>query len=78
MNTISNTPIANPSDHDYHDTLFCFNFGAYGWTALYVWADHLESALETACDWLAENAPGIFTTFDKSDYLDACESDAHR
>lgn len=74
---ITDTPIANPDDHDV-DTLWHFNFGTYGHTRLYVWSTQLDSALEIACDWLADNAPGVFTTFDKDDYLAACETDAER
>lgn len=58
---VTNTPIANPSDFEFHTRLFRFSFITN--TALYVWADHLEDALEEACDWIADHAPGIFTFF---------------
>jgi len=58
---ITNTPIANPDEHLWHDQLFRFSFITN--TALYVWADHLDGAFEVACDWIADNAPGIFTFF---------------
>ncbi|MEO7221615.1 MAG: hypothetical protein ABIY37_04005 [Devosia sp.] len=36
-------------------------------TRLLVWADGLEAALELCAGWLADNAPGTFTTFDEHD-----------
>lgn len=51
-------PIANPNDCNMDYLLFELQFGAYGTTYLYVWADHLEAALEIAFEWLDENAPG--------------------
>lgn len=39
-------------------SLFAMHFGAYGNTCLLVWGDHLESALETAAEWLAQYTPG--------------------
>jgi hypothetical protein len=47
-----------------------FNFGAYGDTTVYVLTDRetLDDALETAAEWLKDNAPGVFT---EPDYADA-------
>ena len=42
----------------YPNPRFLFYFGAYGWTAVLVYARHLEDALDEAIDWLAEHAPG--------------------
>jgi len=60
-------PIANGCDYE-DKCLFLFHFGAYGWTKLYVWADHLEDAFEVATEWLDDNAPGLLTSFDLEDY----------
>ncbi len=50
--------IVNPGDRD-RASRFILCFGAYGWTKLMVWADHLEDALDEAVDWIAEHAPGL-------------------
>jgi len=47
----------NPGERDSKHT-YDFQFGAYGDTACSVHANSLESALELAADWLADNAPG--------------------
>jgi hypothetical protein len=63
--------IANPGEGPIdgffkHPTLYRFAFGAYGWTRVFVWGerDAVERALETAAGWLADNAPGIFSSDD--------------
>lgn len=69
-------PIANASecdffednDHVHEGPLWLLHFGAYGETALYVWADGCESAFEVATEWLDDNAPGHLVSFDESDY----------
>ena len=43
----------------YPKSRFLLAFGAYGWTKLLVWADHLEDALDEAIDWIADNEPGL-------------------
>ncbi len=35
-------------------------FGAFGPVRVLVWAEHLQDALDEACDYLAEHAPGFF------------------
>lgn len=58
--------IVNPEDREpphrspyVRDTnRYVLSFGAYGTTHLMVWGRSLEDALETAAEWLAENAPG--------------------
>jgi hypothetical protein len=47
-----------------------FGFGAVGTTTVYVLTDRetIEDALETAAEWLKDNAPGVFT---EPDYEDA-------
>jgi hypothetical protein len=61
---------ANP-DETIGGECFEFWFGAYGWTRVRVFAREgaLEKALETAAEWLIENAPGLFVT---PDYQAAC------
>jgi hypothetical protein len=49
----------NGSDRDWTRQRFILSFGAYGWTALMVWANSLDDALDEAVDWLADNAPGL-------------------
>lgn len=56
MNTIH---VVNGSERAFTTSRFILAFGAYGWTRLMVWADHLEDALDIAVDWIAENAPGL-------------------
>lgn len=59
--------LVNPENRDYtryrgdkvRGNCFVLCFGAYGWTRLMVWEDHLEDALDTAVDWIADNAPGL-------------------
>jgi len=69
------TPIANPSDHGFsRDTmpLYLFSFGAYGCTHVYAWGCHtFEDAFNAACEWLRDNAPGVFVTFSEADYAEA-------
>lgn len=57
-------PLEYPTGKSYgglrKEGLFGLHFGAYGWTRVLVWARSLETALEEACGWLADHAPGIF------------------
>ncbi len=56
---------------------FLLWFGACAPTLLMVWERHLEDALETAADWLADNTPGHLMTEDSEEMADlrreACE-----
>lgn len=52
---------------------FCFSFGAYGWTKVRVWADHLEDAFEIAVEWLDDNAPGHLVDLTQDDYNEAAK-----
>jgi len=54
--TEGRVPTAN--DLSEGDRCFRFQFGAYGWTKVDVFADSPDSAFETAVEWLDENAPG--------------------
>lgn len=49
--------IVNPSEREYSDHRFVLSFGACSPIHLMVWG-HFEDALETAAEWLADNAPG--------------------
>ncbi len=51
--------IAIVNSRDSGTSRFVLCFGAYGWTRLMVWADHLEDALDECVDWIAEHAPGL-------------------
>ncbi len=53
-------PVANPDNLSWAKGAFLFSFGAYGDTKVIVLENTLDDALETAGEWLAENAPGIF------------------
>lgn len=66
---------ANPDETVFVGSLFTFHFGAYGDTEVCVYQrpDHLDDALETAADWLKDNAPGLFT---EPDYNGAREERA--
>lgn len=54
---------ANPGETTFVGSLFVFHFGAYGDTevAVYQRPGCLDDALETAAEWLKDNAPGLFT-----------------
>lgn len=51
--------IVNASDRAYTDHRYVLAFGAYGWTRVLVYANHLDDALDEAIDWLADHAPGL-------------------
>jgi hypothetical protein len=57
------TYYANPDETVFTGATYTFNFGAYGDTAVVVFArpDHIEDALETAAECLLEHAPGLFS-----------------
>jgi hypothetical protein len=59
-----------PAITEWEGYVWRFSFGAYGGTTVYVLTDReaLEDALETAAEWLKDNAPGVFT---EPDYEDA-------
>ena len=52
--------IVNPCDLGPDESVWHFQFGAYGCTHLAVIDHHLEDALEIAAEWLHEHAPGVF------------------
>lgn len=60
-------PLANCDAGDEERT-FRFSFGAYCSARCYVFAPHLEGALEFALQWLDDNAPGLLTTIGPEDY----------
>ncbi|RPJ39932.1 MAG: hypothetical protein EHM35_01020 [Planctomycetaceae bacterium] len=66
--------VVNPFDRDWKAQRFVLSFGAYADTHLLVWGD-LGDALETAGEWLAENAPGHIMAHD-SDELKALFKEA--
>lgn len=73
MTTTDKTPIVNASEWR-EPNAYEFQFGAYGWTKCIVFGKSLESALETAAEWLAENAPGLIVSHDEpwdADMLDS-------
>jgi hypothetical protein len=51
--------LVNPDDKSWTSHRYILCFGAYGWTRLMVWANHLDGALDEAIDWIADNAPGL-------------------
>lgn len=53
--------------------LFLMQFGAYGTTYLFVWADHLEDALKESVEWLDDNAPGHLTDVTEDDLKESAE-----
>jgi hypothetical protein len=70
------TPIANPDEVDFFEDegpLWQFQFGAYGSTNLYVWADGMDSGFEIAVEWLDDHAPGLLTMVSEEDYQQAAE-----
>jgi len=76
------TPIANPDEVErfaetryarHGSGLWEFQFGAYGDTHLYVWADGMGSGFEIAVEWLDDHAPGMLTMVSEEDYQQAAE-----
>lgn len=65
--------VANPHDREYTRARFVLHFGAYGWTHVLVYADHLEDALDEAVDWLEEHAPGLLVSREEEREL-LCEA----
>lgn len=68
---VEKTPIANPDAipvEGHRLQLFRMWAGAYGSTHVYVWAEHFEDAFEELVEWLDDNAPGLLTDVDESDY----------
>lgn len=58
--------ILNPSDRSWQAKRWILRFGTVGSTYVMVWGS-LESALETAASWLADNAPGHIMTHDSDE-----------
>jgi hypothetical protein len=50
--------VCNPSDKDWTRQRFVFWFGACAPTFVLAYGNGVESALEAAAEWLAENTPG--------------------
>lgn len=71
--SVAETPIANPSDAEDAQSLYQFQFGAYGDTVVYVWADSDESAFEIAVEWLDDHAPGLLVDVTLDDLKEAAE-----
>lgn len=63
-------PVANPDDAAWTKHQYIWQFGAYGGTHVVSYGDSFDDGLEEAMDWLADNAPGIFTIVD---YAEAAE-----
>ena len=58
------------------EVVYLFTFGSYGSCSLFVVGDgDLSAALESAAEWLKENAPGHLTPCDEVEnlYREACE-----
>lgn len=51
--------VANPGDKSWCPRMFLFTFGAYGETRVIAYGSGMDSALDEAIDWLADNAPGL-------------------
>lgn len=68
--------LANPDNYNSYtkNSVFAFQFGAYGGTRVLVFeqADHIDSALEAAGEWLSEHAPGHLSDLEQ-EYKDALE-----
>lgn len=67
--------VANPGDKSTNWPAYLLAFGACGTTYVLAYASDLESALETAAEWLADNAPGHIMLHD-SDELESLYQDA--
>lgn len=59
-----NTPVLNPSDHNWTRNLYRMCAGAYGDARCYVWANSFEDAFEQLVEWLDDEKPGLLTRID--------------
>lgn len=59
--------VANASDRSWTRQSFVLWFGQCAPTYVLVYANDLDSALELAADWLADNAPGHLIAHDSSE-----------
>lgn len=62
--------VANPSEKSWTNRSFLFVFGAYGCTYVLAYGDSLDDALESAAEWLADNAPGHIMAHDSEELAD--------
>lgn len=62
--------LVNETDAEWAPTRYLFQFGAYGSTWLLVWGTSIESALESAAEWLREHEPGHFVDVDSDEEPD--------
>lgn len=68
----ASAPLANPSESEWLDRVWCLSFGAYGDTRVYVWADSLETAFEGAVEYLDDQGEcGHFTYVGEAEYQEA-------
>lgn len=67
--------LVNPENRDWTSNVYILCFGAYGWTRLMLWENHLEDALDTAVDWLAENSPGLLCDEEVHEAYKQCVED---
>jgi len=74
---MTNLHIVNPSDKNWTSTRWVILMGAYGWTRCLVWANSLDSALDEAIDWAAENAPGLLCNDLVQEAYDEAIADGH-
>ena len=72
MNKIN---VVNPNDKNWCRHSYLLWFGQCGATFLLVYSNDLDSALEDAADWLAENAPGHLVSHEEHTELckEACD-----
>src|SRR6266516_1186530 len=61
------TPVPTANEPSDGERLYRFGFGAYGETALDVFADSPDDAFEVAVEWLDDNAPGHLIDLDAED-----------
>lgn len=65
------TPVPNANEPSEGERLYRFWFGAYGETALDVFADSPDDGFEVAVEWLDDNAPGHLIALDAEAYAEA-------
>jgi len=56
--------ILNPTDRDWTKHRYILWFDACGSTRIMIWANGLDSAIDEAVDYLADNAPGLLADAD--------------
>jgi len=73
QDTATETAIPCANEAEDGSSRFRFQFGAYGWTKVDVFADSMDDAFEVAVEWLDDNAPGHLVSIGEAELHAAAE-----